>query len=133
MSTLQQHTPPKRHRTPARPGAALALIALAALGVALLILTPTGHRTATPTTGSIAQPPAQASVLTAQTPALPSCFRDPTTHALTCYHAASTPTATLPPAGYWRDPVTHKLLRLPTARQRAGQHPANHSRGRIIP
>jgi hypothetical protein len=132
MSTLPQ-TPPKRHRTTARPGAAAALIALAALGVALLILMPTGHRTATPTTGSIAQPPSQASALTAQTPALPSCFRDPATHALTCYHAASAPTATPPPAGYWRDPVTHKLLRLPTARKRAGQHPANHSRGRIIP
>ena len=36
-------------------------------------------------------------------------------------------------AGYFRDPATHKLLRLPTARHSVGQHPANHSRGRIIP
>jgi hypothetical protein len=50
MSTLQQHTPQERHRTTARPGAALALtalIALAALGVALLILMPAAHLTAT--------------------------------------------------------------------------------------
>jgi hypothetical protein len=133
MSTLQQHTSPDRRRIAARPGAALALTALIAIGLALLILMPTGHGTTTPTTGSIARPPAQADALTAQTPALDGCFRDPATHALTCYHGASAATATAAPAGYFRDPATHKLLRLPTTRQRAGQHPADHSRGRIIP
>ena len=132
MSTLH-HTPPERHRITARPGTALTLTALIAIGLALLILTPTGHHTSAPTTGSIARSPSQASALTVQTPVRTGCFRDPATHALTCYHAAAAPTATAAPAGYWRDPATHKLLHLPTARHRAGQHPANHSRGRIIP
>ena len=59
MSTLQQHTSPDRRRIAARPGAVLALTALIAIGLALLILMPTGHGTTTPTTGSIARPPAQ--------------------------------------------------------------------------
>jgi hypothetical protein len=131
MSTLQD-TPPDRHRIRARPGTALALGALIAIGLALLILIPTGHRTSAPTTSGITQPLAQAA-LTTQTPAPGSCFRDPATHALTCYRAAPASTATAAPAGYFRDPATHKLLRLPTARHPARQHPANHSRGRIIP
>ena len=128
MSTLQKS--PKHHdRIRARRGTALTLGALIAIGLALLILMPTGHRTAAPTTGSTAHE----ATLTAQIPAPAGCFRDPATHALTCYRAAPAPTATAAPAGYFRDPATHKLLRLPTARHRAGQHPANHSRGRIIP
>jgi len=133
MSTLQQHTSPDRRRIAARPGTVLALSALIAIGLALLILMPTGHGTTTPTTGSIARPPAQAAALTAQTPPPGGCFRDPATHALTCSQSASAATATAVPAGYFRDPATHKLLRLPTARHRAGQHPADHSRGRTIP
>jgi hypothetical protein len=132
MSTLH-HTPPNRHRIRSRPGTALTLTALIAIGLALLILTPTGHHTSTPTTGGTAQPHLQTAALTDQTPAPAGCFRDPTTHALTCSHAAPAPTATAAPAGYLRDPATHKLLRLHTARHPARQHPANHSRGRIIP
>jgi hypothetical protein len=132
MSTLHD-TRQHRDSTLTRNGtSALTLAALIATGLALLILTPTGHHTPTSTTGSSA-PSSQAAALTAQTPAPGGCFRDPANHALTCYHAASAPTATAAPAGYFRDPATHKLLRLPTARHRAGQHPANHSRGRIIP
>jgi len=128
MSTLQNT--PHRNRIRARPGTVLlALTALITIGLALLILTPTGHRATAPTTGSTAHE----ATLTAQIPAPAGCFRDPATHALTCYRAAPAPTATAAPAGYFRDPATHKLLRLPTARHRAGQHPANHSRGRIIP
>jgi len=131
MSTLQNT--PQHDRTSSRPGAkVLALTTLAAIGLALLILIPTGHRTSPPTTGSIAQPLSQAA-LTAQTPAPAGCFRDPATHTLICNHSAPAPTATAAPAGYLRDPATHKLLHLPTAPHPATQHPANHSRGRIIP
>lgn len=51
MSTLQ-HTPSDRHRITARSGTALALTALIAIGLALLILTPTGRRTSAQTAGS---------------------------------------------------------------------------------
>jgi len=132
VSTLQ-HTPPDRHRIKARPGIALALTTLIAIGLALLILIPTGHRTSAPTTRSIAQLPLQTAALTAQTPAPAGCFRDPVTHALTCSHTALAPTATHAPAGYFRDPATHKLLRLPAALHRERQPAANHARGRIIP
>jgi len=133
MSTLQT-TSQHRNNTGRRSGGkVLALSTLAAIGLALLILIPTGHRTGAPTARSIAQPVSQASALTAQTPAPGGCFRDPATHALTCSQSASAATATAVPAGYFRDPATHKLLRLPTARHSVGQHPANHSRGRIIP
>jgi hypothetical protein len=129
MSTLQT-TPQRRNRTSNRRGAkVLAVCTLAAIGLALLILVPTNQRATAPTTGSIAHEAA----LTAQTPAPAGCFRDPATHALTCSHTAPSPVANPAPAGYFRDPATHELLRLPTAQNRAGQHPANHSRGRIIP
>ncbi|MGN6169154.1 MAG: hypothetical protein ACTHQQ_13440 [Solirubrobacteraceae bacterium] len=132
MSILQD-TPPNRHRISGRPGTALALAALIATGLALLILMPTGHTTSAPTTTNIPHPHSQTAALAAQTEPTTGCFRDPTTHALTCYHAAPAPTATPAPAGYFRDPATHELLRLPTARHPARQQSANHSRGRIIP
>jgi hypothetical protein len=129
MSTLQnplQH----RDRIRTRLGAGiLALSTLSAIGLALLILIPTSHRTTTPTTSRIATQVA----LAAQAPAPAGCFRDPATHALTCSHARPAPIATATPAGYFRDPITHKLLRIPAARKRAEHHPPNHSRGRIIP
>ena len=129
MSTLQT-TSQHRNNTGRRSGGkVLALSTLAAIGLALLILVPTNQRVAAPTAGNIAPE----GTLTAQTPAPAGCFRDPASHALTCYHAAPAPTATPARAGYFRDPATHKLLRLPTARHSVGQHPANHSRGRIIP
>ena len=133
MSTLQ-HTTHHCDRIRTRIGTgALGLAALIAIGFALLILMPTGHRTSVPIAGSIAQPHPQAAALTSQTPAPAGCFRDPATHALTCSRPTPAPTATPTRAGYFRDPATHKLLRVPTARHRAGQDPANHSRGRIIP
>ena len=129
MSTLQT-TPQHGNRIRSRSGAkVLALSTLAAIGLALLILTPTSPHATAPITDSIAR---QAG-LTAQTPAPAGCFRDPATHALTCAHTAASPVLTPAVAGYFRDPATHKLLRLPNARHRAGQHPASHSRGRIIP
>lgn len=132
MSTLED-TRPDRHRITARPGTALALTGLIAIGLALLILMPTGHPTSAPTTIGITQPPSEAAALTAQTAAPAGCVRDPTSHALTCYHDPPAATATAGPGGYLRDPATHKLLRLRSAWHRAGQHPTNHSRGRIIP
>ena len=133
MSTLQ-NTSRHRDRIRTRIGTgALALAGLIAIGFALLILMPTGHRTDKPTAGSIAQRPSSAAALTARIAAPGGCFRDPATHSLICSHTAPAPTATPAPAGYFRDPATHKLLRLPAAQHRAGQHPANHSRGRIIP
>jgi hypothetical protein len=129
MSTLHT-TPVHRNKTGSRPGArVLALSTLAAIGLALLILVPTNQRTNAPTAGSIAH----GAGVTARTPAPAGCFRDPATHSLTCHHAAPIPAATVAPAGYFRDPATHKLLRLPTAPRAESHHPANHSRGRIIP
>lgn len=132
MSTPQNPSQP-RDSIRTRPGTAvLGLTGLIAIGLALLILIPSDHRTSAPTTSSSAHPLAQAAARSARTPASGGCFRDPANHALTCSHAAPVPTATSAPAGYLRDPATHQLLRLPTAPNRAGQHPASHSRGRII-
>lgn len=131
MSTLQTTTQ-HRDRIRTRLGAAaLALSVLIALGITLLIL-PTAHRTTSPSTASVARsaPPA---ALTTQHSGLGNCLVDPYTPAIACYHAARTPIATTAPSSYFRDPATHKLLRLPAARHRPGLHPANHSRGRIVP
>jgi hypothetical protein len=131
MSTLQD-TRPDRHGIKARPRTTLALSALMAIGLALVILIPTGHRTTRPSTASVAQsaPPA---AVTAQTSGLGNCLVNPYISAIACYHAARTAIATTAPSSYFRDPATHKLLRLPAARHRAGHDPANHPRGRIIP
>jgi hypothetical protein len=133
MTTLQ-NTSQHRDRIRTRIGTgAFALAALIAIGLALLILMPTGHRTGQPAGGSIAQAHSQAVVITAHAAAPGGCLRDPTTHALICSQEAPAPTATPMPAGYYRDPATHKLLRHLAAQHRIGQHPANHSHGRIIP
>lgn len=106
MSSLQ-NTTQHRDRIRTRIGTgALTLAAFIAIGLALLILMPIGHRTAQPTALSIAQPHSK---------------------------AAPAPTATPARAGYYREPATHRLLRLPAARYLAGQQPTNHFRGRIIP
>ena len=128
MSTLQD-TPPEPHGIRARRRTVLALSALITIGLALLILTPTGHRTSAPTTGSTAHEAA----LAAQPPAPAGCFRDPATHAFTCYHAAPTPTATAEPAGYFRDPATHQLLGKPTGHKRGRRRPSHPSSGGVAP
>jgi hypothetical protein len=131
MSTLQNTT---QHRDRIRTrlgGAAFALSVIIALGIALLIL-PTAHRTTRPPTASVARvapPPA----VTTQTSGLGNCLVDPYTPAIACYHAARTPVATTASSSQYRDPATHKLLRLPAAGQRAGQDPVTQPGGRIIP
>ncbi|MBV9000975.1 MAG: hypothetical protein JO304_18070 [Solirubrobacterales bacterium] len=133
MSTLQ-NTTQHRDRIRTRIGTgALALAALIAIGLALLILMPIGHRTGQPTALSIAQPHSQAAALIAHTAHPGGWLHDPATHALISSQAAPAPSATPAPAGYYREPATHRLLRLPAARHLAGQHPTNHFRGRIIP
>jgi hypothetical protein len=115
MSTLQS-TAHHHHR--ARTGA-LALGTLIAIGLALLILIPTGHATSSTKLSSIPQPLSHAAPI-ASIPLSGGCFRDPGTHALTCSHAApaypDTPNAS---TSYFRDPVTHKLLGKPV-RHRLG-------------
>lgn len=129
MSTLQT-TPQPGDRISPRPGAkVLALSTLVAIGLALFILMPTNQRATAPTAHSIAH---QAG-LTAQTPAPAGCFRDPTTHALTCSHIAPSPVANPALAGSYRDPATHKLLRITVAHKSAAHLPPNDSRGRIVP
>ena len=131
MST-PQHTSEHRDKTRTRQGAgALAVSALITLAIGALILH-AGHRTTRPPTASIARP-ALPAALTTQGSGLGNCLVNPYNHARACYRAAQAPIATPAPSGYFRDPATHKLLRLPTARHSVGQHPANHSRGRIIP
>ena len=123
------NTPQHRDSIRTRLGAGiLALSTLTAIGLALLILAPTNHRTTTPTTSRIQTQAA----LPPQAPAPAGCFRDPATHALTCSRPRPTPIATRAPS-YFRDPITHKLLRIPAARKRAEHRPPNHSRGRTIP
>ena len=97
MST--QQTNPHSHRTHStRTGAvAVALGALIAIGVSVLILTLTS---ANHTTG--------------QNTAIQ-------TH-LASEHAAPTPS----PPGYFRDPITHALTRIPTIHPRPGKVRAKH-------
>ena len=93
-------TPQHRDNIRTRLGAGiLALSTLTAIGLALLILAPTNHRTTTPTTSRIATQAA----LPAQAPAPAGCFRDPATHALTCSRPRPAPIATRAPASYFRD------------------------------
>jgi hypothetical protein len=83
---------------------ALALSALCAVGLAVLTLTSAGHK------ANKAISPIGA----AQT------------------HVAPAAVATPAPAGYFRDPGTHALLRVRATGSGAGSLPANHSRGRIL-
>ena len=133
MSTLQT-TPQHRDRNRGRLGTTvLALGTLVAIGLALLILMPTSHRTTAPTAGNVAQPLSNAATAVPVTAAPPGCFHNPHTHAVLCpqgQHAAAT---TSTPTGYFRDPATHKLLRIPSAHKPAADLPPSHSRGRIVP
>lgn len=129
MSTLQTTPQPGDRIGPRRGARALALCTLVAIGLALLILLPTNHRAPAPTTGRTAHE----DTVAAQTPAPAGCFRDPSTHALTCSDTAPSPVSNPAPAGYFRDPATHKLLRPASSGHPARQHPVNHLHGRIVP
>jgi hypothetical protein len=131
MSALQNTTQrPDRIKTRLRTGA-LALSMLIALGAALLIL-PTAHRATRPPTASIARP-APPAALTTQASGLGDCSVNPYNEALACYQAAQASIATPAPSGYFRDPATHQLLRIPIARNRAHHHPPNRSSGGVAP
>ena len=128
MSTLQ-NTHRHRHRIRTRLGTGiLALSTLIAIGLALLILEPAGHRT-TAETGSIASQAA----LTTQAPALADCLRDPSAHALACSHTA--PAAILGPARTrcFRDPNPLKPLCTPAARKPAHHRPPHPPTGGVAP
>ena len=104
MSTLERTTG-LRDTVRSRLGTILlALSVLCAIGVAVLILVPSRHHARKPI------PPISA----ARTQAAPA--------------KAATPA----PAGYFRDPGTHALLRIDTTGSGGAPLPANHSLGRII-
>ena len=132
MSTPQNTTQP-RDKTRTRHGAgALALSALITLAIGALILH-TGHRTTTPPTASIGHPALSAAAVTTQASGLGDCLVNPYNQARACYRAAQTFTATPATPGYFRDPATHKLLRIPIARNRAHHHPPHRSSGGVAP
>ena len=109
MSKLQ-HTARLRDRIGSRLGTILlALSVLCAIGVAVLILVPSRHHAHKPT------PPIL--VTHAQPQAAP---------------AAPIAVPTPAPAGYFRDPATHALLRLHTTASGGAPLPAGHALGRII-
>ena len=131
MST-PQHTTEHRDKTRTRQGAgALAVSALITLAIGALILH-AGHRTTRPPTASIARP-AQPAALTTQGSGLGNCLVNPYNHARACYRAAQAPIATPAPSGYYRDPATHKLLRIRIARNRTHHHPPHRSSGGVAP
>lgn len=131
MSTLQNATQ-HRDKTRTRLGTgALALSALIALGIGVLIL-PTGHRTTRPPTASIARP-APPTALTSQASGLGDCLVNPENQAMACYDAAQALIATPATSAYFRDPATHKLLRIPVARNRTHHRPPNRSSGGVAP
>ena len=132
MST-PQHTTEHRDKTRTRQGAgALALSALITLAIGALILH-TGHRTTTPPTASIGHPALSAAAVTTQASGLGDCLVNPYNQARACYQAAQAPPANPAPSGYFRDPATHKLLRIPIARNRAHHHLPNRSSGGVAP
>ena len=131
MST-PQHTTEHRDKTRTRQGAgALAVSALITLAIGALILH-AGHRTTRPPTASIARP-ALPAALTTQGSGLGNCLVNPYNHARACYRVAQAPIATPAPSGYFRDPATHKLLRISVARNRTHHHPPNRSSGGVAP
>ena len=143
MSTLQGTTG-LQDRIGSRLGTImLALSVLCAIGVAVLILVPSGHQARKPTP-SISAGHAQAAPVAhagpvppvaVATPVPAGSFRDPATHAILRPKAApvAPPTLTNPaPAGSFRDPATHALLRVRTTTSGGAPLPANHSLGRII-
>ncbi|HUA03370.1 MAG TPA: hypothetical protein VMB27_05660 [Solirubrobacteraceae bacterium] len=116
MSTLQSTTG-LRDRIGSRLGTiALALSVLCAIGVAVLILVPSRHHAHKPT-----------ATVSAHAPAAP----------ISAAHAPSAPVASIAvaapaPAGYFRDPATHALLRVRTTDSGGPPLPANHTLGRVI-
>ena len=131
MST-PQHTTEHRDKTRTRQGAgALALSALITLAIGALILH-AGHRTTRPPTASIARP-ALPAALTTQGSGLGNCLVNRYNHARACYRAAQAPIATPAPSGYYRDPATHKLLRIPVAHNRIHRHPPNRPSSGVAP
>jgi hypothetical protein len=122
------------HRHSTRLGAGLlALSALIAIGVTLVFLTSiSANHTTRPPTASTARP-APPAALTNEPSGLGNCLVNPDNHALACYHAAQAPIATPAPPGYFRDPTTHKLLRIVIARNRVDHHPPNRSTGGVAP
>jgi hypothetical protein len=144
MSTLQRTT--LRDRIGSRLGTILlALSVLCAIGVAVLILVPSGHhaRKPIPPSSAAQTQAAPAAPAKAATPAPAGSFRDPGTHALLLVHGGGGGGAPLPanaakaatpaPAGSFRDPATHALLRVRTTTTSGGAPlPANHSLGRVI-
>jgi hypothetical protein len=134
MSTLQ-HTPQRRAkpRSRSRVGG-IAVTALIAIGLGVLIVaTTSGHGTVhhrpntAPTTHTH---PIPATVSTRPTA---GCLRDPQTHALFCTDSALAPYGIPTPPGYVRDSGTPELMRVANQPDPAGQLPAEHSHGRIIP
>jgi hypothetical protein len=131
MSTPQDTTQP-RDKTRTRLGAgALALSALITLATGVLILH-AGHRTTMPPTATIAHP-AQPAAVTIEPSGLGDCLVNPYNEARACYQAAEVPIATPAPSGFFRDPATHKLLRIPIPRNRTHHHPPNRSSGGVAP
>ena len=132
MST-PQHTTEHRDKTRTRQGAgALALSALITLAIGALILH-TGHRTTTPPTASIAHPALSAAAVTTQASGVGDCLVNPYNQARACYQAAQAPIATPAPSGYYRDPATHKLLRIPVAHNRIHRPPPNRPSSGVAP
>ena len=132
MSTPQNTTQP-RDKTRTRHGAgALALSALITLAIGALILH-AGHRTTRPPTATTARPAQPAAILTTQASGLGNCLVNPYNQAQACYQAAQAPIATPATSGYYRDPATHKLLRIPVARNPTHHHPPNRPSGGVAP
>jgi len=133
MSTRQTTRQPHPRRTRLATSL-IALSALIAIGLALLILTPTSVHRTTPhrpnTATAIHTHPIAAAVVTRPTA---GCFRDPVTHALFCSASAPAPFGIPTPPGYVRDSGTPELMRVANTPDPAGHLPAGHSRGRIIP
>lgn len=110
------------------------LITLAAIGLALLILVPSGGRKRIASGPNTAvRTPTRATLTTVVTTPPAGCFRDPLTHALLCARTVSAPIASRAPARYFRDPVTHMLLPLSRTPDLAGGRRSSDSHGRILP
>ena len=129
---LQNTTQNRDKSKTRREAGAMALSALITFAIAVLILH-TGHRTTTPPTASIGHPALSAAAVTTQASGLGDCLVNPYNQARACYQAAQAPPANPAPSGYFRDPATHKLLRIPIARNRAHHHPPHRSSGGVAP
>ena len=131
MST-QQATPPDRNSTRSRSGTAVvAGGVLIAIVVSTLFLSLTGaHRTATSATTSAHSHAASASVLSSDYERFLHYL--PTPPRPRAHPAPAAITGPVPP-GHFRDPATHKLLRIPVARKHTHRHPPNRSSGGVAP